>query len=162
MDLKDYINKNLPNLNWNILPQIFEENNVELTEEIMEYLKTTPWNTNWNVLNFKKNDSSRTLIFSGIITTTTMGWVKTHQPINIDFSIVDIPDIPVIITIDETEYILPYAGKVQSNPQWGIWNSDYVPNFNDYPIAFRATSTHSFQILTQSTGTYNIKIEIEN
>lgn len=51
MDLKDYINKNLPNLNWNLLPQIFEENEVELTDEIKAYLKETPENTNWNILN---------------------------------------------------------------------------------------------------------------
>jgi len=38
----DYITKNLPSLNWNILPQIFEENGVELTEEIEAYLKKTP------------------------------------------------------------------------------------------------------------------------
>lgn len=58
MNLKDYINKNLPNLNWNILPQIFEENNVELTEEIVEYLKTTPWNTNWNMMQTIINQES--------------------------------------------------------------------------------------------------------
>ena len=51
MQIKDYITKNLPSLNWNILPQIFEENNVELTEEIEVYLRNTPENTNWNVLN---------------------------------------------------------------------------------------------------------------
>ncbi len=50
MNLKEYINRSLPNLNWNILPQIFEENEVELTEEIRAYLKETPKNTNWNVL----------------------------------------------------------------------------------------------------------------
>jgi hypothetical protein len=50
MQIKDYITKNLPSLNWNILPQIFEENNVELTEEIEAYLRNTPENTNWNVL----------------------------------------------------------------------------------------------------------------
>lgn len=50
MKIKDYINKNLPNLNWNILPQIFEDENVELTEEIEAYLKETPGNTNWSIL----------------------------------------------------------------------------------------------------------------
>ena len=50
MEIKDYINKNLTNLNWNILPQIFEENDVELTEEIEAYLRNSPENTNWNVL----------------------------------------------------------------------------------------------------------------
>ena len=49
MEIKDYITKNLTNLNWNILPQIFEENDVELTEEIEAYLRNTPENTNWNV-----------------------------------------------------------------------------------------------------------------
>lgn len=59
MNLKEYINKNLPNLNWNILPQIFEESEVELTEEIKAYLKETPENTNWNVLKgLQKNDGN--------------------------------------------------------------------------------------------------------
>jgi UDP-N-acetylglucosamine 2-epimerase len=49
MQIKDYITKNLPSLNWNILPQIFEENGVEMNEEIEAYLKETPGNTNWNV-----------------------------------------------------------------------------------------------------------------
>jgi len=66
MDLKDYINKNLPNLNWNILPQIFEENNVELTEEIVEYLKTTPWNTNWSILD-QISESGELVLFEGEI-----------------------------------------------------------------------------------------------
>ena len=49
MDIKEYLERNLPNVNFNILPQLFEEEGIELTEEIVEYLKTTPWNTNWNV-----------------------------------------------------------------------------------------------------------------
>lgn len=49
MKIKDYITENLPNLNWNILPQIFEAEGVELTEGIKAYLKETPKNTNWNV-----------------------------------------------------------------------------------------------------------------
>ena len=49
MQLKEYIDKNLPNLNWNILPQIFEDEDIELTEEIKAYLKETPGNTNWNI-----------------------------------------------------------------------------------------------------------------
>lgn len=47
--IRSYIDKNLTNLNWNILPQIFESEGVELTEEIKRYLKETPKNTNWNV-----------------------------------------------------------------------------------------------------------------
>lgn len=49
LTIRSYITKNLPSLNWNILPQIFEENNVELTEEIEAYLRNTPGNTNWSV-----------------------------------------------------------------------------------------------------------------
>ena len=47
--IRSYIDKNLANLNWNILPQIFESEGVELTEEIERYLRETPKNTNWNV-----------------------------------------------------------------------------------------------------------------
>lgn len=49
--IRSYIDKNLTNLNWNILPQIFESEGVELTEEIEGYLRETPKNTNWNVFN---------------------------------------------------------------------------------------------------------------
>ena len=48
--IRSYIDKNLPNLNWNILPQIFESEGVELTEEIERYLRETPGNTNWNMM----------------------------------------------------------------------------------------------------------------
>lgn len=50
MTIYEYINKNLPNLNWNILPQIFESEGVELTEDIEKYLRETPGNTNKKVL----------------------------------------------------------------------------------------------------------------
>lgn len=64
MQIKDYINKNLPNLNWNILPQIFEENNVELTEEIEAYLRNTPENTNNAILKELLNSTPQSgLIF---------------------------------------------------------------------------------------------------
>ena len=58
MTVKEYINKNLPNLNWNILPQIFEDEGVELTEEIKVYLKETPGNTNWNIFKQLKENNS--------------------------------------------------------------------------------------------------------
>ena len=50
MQIKDYITKNLSSLNWNILPQIFAENGVEMNEEIEAYLRNTPENTNWSIL----------------------------------------------------------------------------------------------------------------
>ena len=64
MEIKEYINKNLPNLNWNILPQIFEENGVELTEEIERYLRETPKNTNNAILKELLNSTSQSgLVF---------------------------------------------------------------------------------------------------
>lgn len=82
MNIKEYLDKNLPNLNFNILPQILEENGVELTEEIIEYLKNSPWNTNWNVLgnwgvdSDEKEDSGfpGEIILQQPITEYTPGW----------------------------------------------------------------------------------------
>lgn len=50
MTIRDYLDKNLSNINWNIFPQICEENGVELTDWMEQYLKETPENTNWNLL----------------------------------------------------------------------------------------------------------------
>ena len=49
MTIREYIDKNLTSLNWNIVPQSCESEGVELTEEIERYLRETPKNTNWNV-----------------------------------------------------------------------------------------------------------------
>ena len=56
--IRSYINKNLTHLNWNILPQIFESEGMELTEEIERYLKETPKNTNWNMMQTIINQES--------------------------------------------------------------------------------------------------------
>lgn len=67
--IRSYIDKNLPNLNWNILPQIFESEGVELTEDIEKYLRETPGNTNWNLLRIllkEKEDSP--VIFDLLLT----------------------------------------------------------------------------------------------
>lgn len=58
--IRNYMDKNLLNLNWNILPQIFEDEGVELTEEAEEYLKETPWNTNWNLFKQIINTDNKT------------------------------------------------------------------------------------------------------
>ena len=55
MDYKsfEYMRKTLPNeFNWSILYQLFSEDEIELTEEAENYLRTTPWNT--NILIFKQ------------------------------------------------------------------------------------------------------------
>ena len=50
MQVNEYIKKNLFSLNFNVLSDIFKENGGELTEEVKSYLKETPWNTNWSIL----------------------------------------------------------------------------------------------------------------
>ena len=52
MDYKsfEYMRKTLPNeFNWSILYQLFEEDEIELSETAENYLRTTPWNTNLTV-----------------------------------------------------------------------------------------------------------------
>lgn len=64
MNIMEYINKNLPNLNWNILPQLFEDEGVKLTEEIKTYLKETPNNINWDVFgSLGENEELITITF---------------------------------------------------------------------------------------------------
>jgi len=45
-----YIKKYKSNLNFNILKRLFVDDGIELTDEVITYLKTTPWNTNLNML----------------------------------------------------------------------------------------------------------------
>ena len=52
MDYKsfEYMRKTLPNeFNWSILYQLFEEDEIELSEAAENYLRTTPWNTNLTI-----------------------------------------------------------------------------------------------------------------
>lgn len=70
--IRSYIDKNLTNLNWNILPQIFEENGVELTEEIEAYLRNTPENTNWNVFGSLGNENEE-ILFNSMTPVRSMG-----------------------------------------------------------------------------------------
>ena len=65
MEIKEYINKNLPSsVNFNVLSTVYKENGSELTEEVKAYLKETPVNTNWNVL---KELSNNTPVDLGIL-----------------------------------------------------------------------------------------------
>ena len=70
MTIKEYIIKNLPNFNWNILPQIFAENGVEMNEEIEAYLKETPGNTNWSILEQLGENGSDIILPAKIIINT--------------------------------------------------------------------------------------------
>ena len=46
----DYIKKYKSNLNFNVLKRLFADDGIELTDEVIAYLKKTPWNTNLNML----------------------------------------------------------------------------------------------------------------
>lgn len=99
MTIYEYITKNLPNLNWNILPQIFESEGVELTEDIEKYLRETPGNTNWNLFRSLSENSSKNLsklIFSNF----------QEQPAEYDFMANFQAKIPkTTLETDEVYYV---------------------------------------------------------
>ncbi len=166
MDLKDYINKNLPNLNWNILPQIFEENNVELTDEIVEYLKTTPWNTNWSILNeLGGNSSTTSLILDTTAKFTSMNsWAMLQYNYNILEGLDSITAETITVTLDGTTVELPkIIGDESSFISYGE-DGEMAPSFSNYPVYVSFTITKKYQkiitIYIQSTGTHSIKIVV--
>jgi len=116
MEIKEYLDKNLPNLNWNILPQIFEDNGVELTEEIEKYLKETPENTNWNVAGqlIKKSKKHTNLLFKNsaleMTNTGATGIVfASPSPNNL---LAELPfDKEVRLIIDGNEFFKTPIGK---------------------------------------------------
>ena len=157
MDLKDYINKNLPNLNWNILPQIFEENNVELTEEIVEYLKTTPWNTNWNI--FKQmtdsEEISLTVVFDEDVVFSREAYAP-HAECLIQHSILsETPDV-LYVQMGEENFMLPKCG----DNCYGEMDNDAVV-FTTYPL-YISNNDNSTYMATSSVKTVHIKISIAN
>lgn len=111
MEIKDYITKNLINLNWNILPQIFEENDAELTEEIEAYLRNTPENTNWNVFEGMIGSGEEEIIFNGVSQVYSMG-VPTAMN-EYDGREINVGDqFKVIIN----ESIYDFTMEIQGNP----------------------------------------------
>ena len=166
MDLKDYINKNLPNLNWNILPQIFEENNVELTEEIVEYLKTTPWNTNWSILNeLGGNSSTTSLILDTTAEFTSMKrWaLLSYYDYNILEGVDSITAETITVTFDGTTVELPRTIQDESSYISYGEDEEMAPSFSNYPVyvSFSIVEGHQgISIFTQSVGMHSIKIVI--
>ena len=68
MQINEYIQKNLSSLNFNVLSSIYEENGSELTEEIKNYLKETPENTNLAILEQLSRNQEGNVLFDGEIT----------------------------------------------------------------------------------------------
>ena len=108
MEIKDYITKNLPNLNWNILPQIFEENGIELTEEIEAYLRNTPENTNNAILNELLNSTSQ----SGLVFEFDGDF--TYQYSNL------------LAMVDGREDIYPFLSKIKDGDESMVTVGDHT------------------------------------
>ena len=161
MTIKEYIEKNLPNLNWNILPQIFEENGVELTEEIETYLKETPENTNWNLLGKINTNKKRTIVFEGTITFTHSG--EGHAVVYMGTAYGNIPkDLDYLyVTWDEQECSLPLAVNTGGTGYGELNSSLGMPDLSNFPWYISIQSLNSFIIAGRSSGTYSLKIEIE-
>lgn len=140
----EYINKNLPNLNWNILPQIFGESEVELTEEIKTYLKNTPWNTNLNIFkNFLNENSSESLLslyltidpqnsHSFLIDTDLSdSQLTTYEAVNNFFN----TEYPIISGNESTRYdnysndSIPFEKKV--NIYYKMGEDSTTPNYTE-------------------------------
>lgn len=157
MTIKEYINKNLLNLNWNILPQIFEEDEIELTDEIKAYLKETPWNTNWNLLKemFEGKNPQRTIAFQGLITTVKSNGHDPYASKTISNATIPTGQDYIIITVDGVEYNLPSYetvgyGEVGSNG----------PSFANYPC-FVTVEPSGFIFFTHNGRDYLVTIEYE-
>ena len=74
MQINEYIQKNLSSLNFNVLSSIYEENGLELTEEIKSYLKETPENTNLAIIGqLSRSGDNFPKIIS--ITSNNGGWI---------------------------------------------------------------------------------------
>lgn len=164
MTIKEYINKNLPNLNWNILPQVFEEESIELTEEIKAYLKETPGNTNWNVFKGMSGNGSaiRVTLFDGTLTPQKVedDWIAFFmdgEAFNYN---------KIIVTFEGVKYNL---NKIDTSiDKWyGDWaygeaGEHGVPIFDTYPFnIYGLEQIMRMALVTPESGTYSVKIEVE-
>ena len=167
MQVKDYINKNLPNLNWNILPQIFEDEGIELTEEIKAYLKETPGNTNWNILNEISRNKSNILFESDCKFTTPapVDWVLFQDyliPKTQIFDILNIGD-QVKVTIGENVSTGIITEEETSSGYSVVKHFNLDAPFDDCCITWdkygQSIHTQIYLAIVDEPGTYHVKIE---
>ena len=162
--IRNYINKNLTNLNWNILPQIFEENNVELTEEIEAYLRNTPENTNWNVFDGMSESSSD----DGDTTEIPEVYV-TYQGINSENS--DIKNEDDVITFISNNYELSlqessstdYEATVKEGGTPIQFYVDSTPCIIDHIMVDQSPSTESInnvqlRFYSETDSDYGVRV----
>jgi len=157
MTIREYIDKNLTNLNWNILPQIFESEGVELTEEIERYLRETPKNTNWNI--FKQmigsEEISLTVVFDEDVVFSREAYAP-HAECTIQHGILsETPDV-LYVQMGEEDFILPKCG----DNLYGEMDNDAVV-FTTYPLYISNNDNYTY-MATPNVKTVHIKISIAN
>ena len=171
MEIKDYITKNLTNLNWNILPQIFEENSVELTEEIEAYLRNTPENTNNAILKELLNSTSQSDLifeFDGDFTYQyghLITMVDDREDIypflskikDGDESVVTVGDHTAsgTVTIQEYHGAPQFSCSISDDDFIKVWNGIYRLNGEDVE-----SSSISVTLYGETATTEHVKIEI--
>ena len=161
--IRSYIDKNLTNLNWNILPQIFESEGVELTEEIERYLRETPKNTNWNILEQlgKGNNLRREVIFTGTIKTIQSSGQSPYAEKRINTNIIPQNLNHLIVTLDTVEYTLPLVLENEYARVYGEINGNNFV-FTTYPFSIVAYSDgFSFNTFQSQSCVVTIEYEIE-
>jgi hypothetical protein len=187
MQIKEYLDKNLPNINWNIFPQICEKNGFELTDWVKQYLKETPGNTNYNFLKdmIKGKSSKWVTIFEEEITTKTLyssmgGYLRGYNfSEQVPFSI---NTTQIKITVDSESYILPLSSvPVKFGGDFGVLydvdkyfgadqrQTDEIPGFNEtdppYGLACMEVDSDTITLrafASKNGGTFSIKIEVED
>lgn len=170
MKIKNYLDKNYPSINWNILSQLFEEEGIELTEEIRDYLNTTPWNTNANILAnwgiVGESDSEPSESFTVTYTVQTNAQQAGYAN----------GTLPKWFTDDEITVI--FEGETYTVPKkieslyggvdtiiYGDIFGDGSPRFTDYPFCIQSevggdTISPDWKAIfsTQEAGTYEVTI----
>ena len=163
--IRSYIDKNLTHLNWNILPQIFESEGVELTEEIERYLRETPKNTNWNIVEQLKEEGKvkEIIAFSGTIfrSSNDVDYVRADEFPNSSLpSALD----NIHVTFDGIEYYPTYMiNPIDSNTGgYGDWSTAHpYPVYTNYPFMIYYSSNYhdgSWGITVQTAGEHSITI----
>lgn len=177
MEIKEYITKNLLNLNWNILPQIFEENDVELTEEIEAYLRNTPENTNWNVFDGMSGGGEEKVIFegdynfienSGMLSVNLNGQsllypVNINKIIQINIDGLIYSSVPSQLS-SGSERTAYYIGAMSPGDTAGIVEHKVGAMFSALNDSTKIDQIHYLMLdkAEHSAGTYHVKIELLN
>ena len=145
MQIKDYITKNFPSLNWNILPQIFAENGVEMNEEIEAYLRNTPENTNWSILEQLGGSGNNKIIWEATVTTRGVAPGVTAY----DFTSDEVNLLLNTLMPDSSYLIIVNDYNIN-----GVWSKQINPNNIKYDFSFDNHDVlDSIGITTNSSGT---------